>query len=234
MNTIHTKKQWANLLKNIDSADNDTLFDIACHLEFGLIVDGKVIVKENPKKAFKIYEQAYKNGDLNAMIRMADYYSEGKFCKINLDFAIQLYNKGIEMGSGMAANNLATVYRDIGDLTKSFELYQVAQDLNKSDSLELAYCYYYGIGTENNRLLAFEILERIAEDSSIYDYSEIDVEHANLLLGIIYLEGQIVEKSIEKARECLERANIENDNPFANDLLLMIGKSVNQLRKIPL
>lgn len=225
MNTIQTKKDWANLLKNIDSVDNDTLFDIACHLENGLMVDGKLIVRENPKKAFKIYEKAYQNGDLNAMIRMADYYSEGQFCKINLDLAIQLYNKGIERGSGMAAHNLATVYRDMGNFTKAFELYQVAKNLDDLSSIDLGYCYYYGIGTEVNRLLAFEIFQQIADDSSIYDNSEIEVEHANLLLGIIYLEGQIVEKSIDKAREYLERANLENDSLFANDLLLMIGKS---------
>ena len=110
------------------------------------MVDGNIIVEENKKEAFKLYEKASKNGSIESKIRLADFYIEGVICEKNIDLAIGLYSSCIELGFGMAAHNLATVYRDLGNYSKAFQLYKTSQNLDKTNSIELAYCYYFGIG----------------------------------------------------------------------------------------
>ncbi|ACU64089.1 hypothetical protein Cpin_6686 [Chitinophaga pinensis DSM 2588] len=67
------------------------------------------------------------------------------------------------------------MYRDLGNYSKVFELHQLTQTLNNTASIELAYCYYYGVGTPIDKRKAFEIFERIAGEESQgtnYQYEE--------------------------------------------------------------
>ena len=102
--------------------------------------------------------------------------------KIDLDTdinATELYQKGIEKGISFAAINLATIYRDKNEFEKAFELYQVAQKLGKTNLIELAYCYHYGIGTKQNKYLALEIFQKIVNDNSENRNCEFEIENAN-------------------------------------------------------
>lgn len=215
---------WKELLKAIDSDDENLLYDIACYLDLGIEVDGKVIVKENKSEAFKLYEKLSNNGHLYSMIRLADFYSEGEVCLKNIDLAKELYTKGVEGGNGIAAHNLATLYRDLGNYSQAFELYQTAERLYNSNLIQVAYCFYYGIGVNQDREQALTIFDKIARDESESRSCEFDIENANYYLGLYYLEGVFVEKSIDKAREYFERANVDNDHRNANEILLMIGR----------
>ena len=159
------------------------------------------------------------------MIRIADFNSEGEICAKNLDLATELYQKGIEKGISFAAINLATIYRDKNEFEKAFELYQVAQKLGKTNLIELAYCYHYGIGTKQNKYLALEIFQKIVNDNSENRNCEFEIENANYYIGNYYLEGEIVEKSIKTAREYFNNANADNDHRNANELLLIIGRT---------
>lgn len=224
MTTIKNRDDWNKLLNENNSDNNDLLYEIANYLDNGLEIDGKIIVEENKHEAFKFYEKAYKNGHINSMIRLADFYSEGEICQKNIEFAIELYKNGIADGKEIAAHNLATIYRDLGDYSKAFALYQIAQKLSKSNLIELAYCYYYGIGTEINKQQAFDIFEKIVNDNSENSNCEYETEDANYFLGLYYLEGIVVVQSVEKARQYFERANIDNDHRNANEMLLIIGR----------
>uniref|UniRef100_UPI00404A34FF tetratricopeptide repeat protein n=1 Tax=Flavobacterium sp. TaxID=239 RepID=UPI00404A34FF len=222
---IKNIEDWKKLLKQKNSDNGNLLYEIANYFDDGLEIDGNIIVEENKKEAFELYEKASKNGSIESKIRLADFYSEGVICEKNIDLAIDLYSSCIELGFGMAAHNLATVYRDLGNYSKAFQLYKTSQNLDKTNSIELAYCYYFGIGTDINKMQAFDIFEKIANDDSVNSNCEYEVEDANYYLGLYYLEGIFVDKSINRARELFERANIDNDHRNANEILLLIGRS---------
>ncbi|MEP6610379.1 MAG: hypothetical protein ABJA76_00790, partial [Mucilaginibacter sp.] len=148
------------------------------------------------------------------------------YCDKNIGFAIELYKKGIDNGSGIAANNLGTIYRDKQDYKTAFELYQLAQTLSKSNSLTLAQCYYWGVGTEKDIKKAYDILLKISQGPLNPYNNQYEIDEANYLLGRIYLDGDVVEKSIEKARHFLMLADTDNDHRSAQELLIVIGRNV--------
>ena len=55
--------------------------------------------------------------------------------------------------------------------------------------------------------------------------SQYEIDEANYYIGKIYLEGEIVEQSIEKAGYYLELADSDGDHRSAQELLLIIGRS---------
>jgi TPR repeat protein len=224
MSAICNIDDWEKLLSEVNSDNYDIVCEIASYYDYGYEIDGSTIVPQNQKEAIKLYEKASANGHINSIVRLADYYSEGIECKKNIDLAIKLYEKGIEGGNSIAAKNLATIYRDFGDFSKAFELYQIAQSMDEFNIYELAYCYYYGIGTKFDKQKAFEIFKSIADDETENRFFEYQIEDANYFIGLHYLEGIFVEKSIDKARDYFEKANHDNDHRNANELLLMIGR----------
>ncbi|MCB0516579.1 MAG: tetratricopeptide repeat protein [Chitinophagales bacterium] len=224
MNEVKNIIDWKKLLKDAASGDATLQYEVGNYFDHGLEINHQTVVEQNPSEAFKWYEKAYSNGHIEAGTRLADFYSEGKFCSKNITLAKKLYNKGIENGSSIAAHNLAVLYCDLGDFSMSFELYKTAQKLDKTNLIELAYCYYFGIGTDKDKKKALEIFQKIAGDTSENRNCAFEIEDANYFIGLYFLEGVIVEKSIENARMCFERANIDNDHRSANEMLLMIGK----------
>lgn len=65
-----------------------------------------------------------------------------------------------------------------------------------------------------------QFFKKKREDCTAYEYQE-----ANYLLGKIYLEGDLKEMNLSKAREYLQLANEDEDHLSAKQLLLLIGKS---------
>lgn len=222
---LTTYEDWLRLLEFAQVGDNRAQYDVAYLYDFGLSLQGTEIIKESKPMAFKWYCKAYENGNLEAITRIADFLREGIHCKQNIELAIELYQKGIINGSSIAANNLATVYRDLHDYNRAFELYKISQDLSNSNSLSLALCYHFGIGTEKNLNMSFGIFTNISEDTSTGGNCQYDIDEANYFLGRIYLDGEIVEKSIVKARVFLNLANSDNDHRSAQELLLIIGRN---------
>ena len=219
-------EDWNTLLQTAKAGDNVAQFEVASHYDYGLIISDVTIVAESKSNAFEWYCKAYKNGDNDAITRTADFLSEGIYCDLDIELAIELYKKGIENGSGIAANNLAIVYKNKQEYKKAFELYEITQNLNKSNSLQLALCYYFGIGTEKSVQKAFEILLKISHDISEFRNCQYEVDEANYLLGRIYLDGAVVEKSIQKASHFLKLADVDNDHRSAQELLLVIGRNI--------
>lgn len=220
---LTTDEDWLQLLELAEAGDNIAQNEVASSYDYGIILKGYETVKESKAMAFKWYCKAYENGNLEAITRIADFLSEGIHCKQNIELAIELYQKGITNGSSIAANNLATIYRDLHDYKRAFELYKISQDLGNSNSLSLAICYHFGIGTEKNLDMSFGIFNKISEDIPTGSNCQYDIDEANYFLGKIYLDGEIVEKSIIKARFFLKLANGDDDHRSAQELLLIIG-----------
>jgi len=113
---ITNRKEWNNLLQLAVAGDDVAQYEVAGHYDYGLIVANIEIVVENKPQAFKWYYKAFESGNNEGIIRVADFLSEGIYCEPNVELAIELYKRGVDNGSGIAANNLATVYRDRQDL----------------------------------------------------------------------------------------------------------------------
>lgn len=221
---INNTETWSTLLEQAKKGDSEAQFEVACYFDEGWVVDDIIIVEKDNEKAYQWLLKAYENGNINATVRLADYLSEGKYCEKDVEKAKELYQIGIINGIGFSAINLATIYRDNNDFETAFKLYETAQQLDKTNLIQLAYCYHFGIGTKKDKIKAFNIFQNIASDNSEYANCEYDVEDANYFLGLYYLEGEIIEKSIDKAREYLKIANNDNDHRNAAELLLIIGK----------
>jgi TPR repeat protein len=221
---LKTTEDWNRLLALAESGDPVAQSEVASYYDSGLVVKDSQIIEENESLAFKWYYKAYENGSVDVVTRIADFLSDGIHCQQNIALAIELYQKRIENGDGLAANNLAIVYRDQKEYQKAFELHKIAQDLSKTSSLKLALCYHFGIGTEKDVKKSFEIFNNIANDSSEFINCQYEIDEANYFLGSIYLDGAIVEKSITKARTFLKLANTDDDHRSAQELLMLIGK----------
>jgi len=218
MDTLN-KENWEKLLTLAKNGNDKSQYEVAYYLENG----ETNVVEQNLSEAYEWYKKAYENGNIDATVRLADFLSEGIACKQDIDLAIKLYNIGIENGSSIATMNLATIYRDKQDFEQAFKLYKKTQEIEKTYPLALALCYYYGIGTIEDRNKAMEIFLNISNDNMTY---QSDIDEANYYLGKIYLEGKIVAKSLEKAKHYLGIANADNDHNSANKLLLLIGQNL--------
>ncbi|MET0242869.1 MAG: tetratricopeptide repeat protein [Flavitalea sp.] len=214
--------EWAVLLHRAQRGNAAAQYEVAFCYDQGSTSDGVEIVAKNGAEAIRWLRVAHENGNIKATNRLADYLSEGINCEKNENEAIRLYNKAIAGGHDLAAINLATVYRDRGDLETAFNMYQVAQRIRKTDLIQVAFCYHFGVGVKTNQAKAFESFSRIAENANDYQYP-VDVDEANYQLGMYYLHGDVVAKSIETARKHFHRANRNDDHDSARKMLVILG-----------
>lgn len=222
--TILNNNDWQILLKKAEQGNSKAMNEVAFNYEHGLTADGIVIVEKNTQLAFDWTKKSYETGDLDGMINYANYLSDGKylFCEKNIQLAMKLYEKAMHLGSSVAAYSLGIEYRNQHNFEKAFELYSKSNK-NSGDipDLTIGLCYYYGIGIEKNKLQALKIFESI----NLNVNTPYEVDEANYLLGKLYLEGEIVEQSIDKARYYLELADKDGDHNSAQELLFVIGRS---------
>lgn len=162
------KDEWNTLLTRAESSDGEAQYNVGLAYHDGLKDENEIIVEQDFGKAFEWFNRSLKAGNLAAIVMVADYLSEGITCERNLKLAIKLYEDAINQGSGSAANNLGCVYRDEGKFEKAFEYYLLSEKLwGVSYSLKVAFCYYYGIGTNEDKSTAIEIFKAISEDNNI-------------------------------------------------------------------
>lgn len=138
-------------------------------------------VKANDKEAFKWYQAAIKQGEFEAVRRIA---AKGE--KLACYQVAQCYDKG----EGVAK-----------DEEQAFIWYQKAADLGYTPALtQLAICYAEGAGVEpdeQNEQKAFTLCQGAAEKQDPY---------AQYVLSQFYLTGVGVKADADKSLECLEEA----------------------------
>ncbi len=85
-------------------------------------------------------------------------------------------------------------------------------------------CYYYGIGVTRDKFKALQYFEQITREESEH-LSGYELNEAHYILGKMYLDGTVVDQSIDKARQYLELADEDGDHRSALELLMLIGRS---------
>ncbi len=230
-NSKYSKQYLDSLINRAISNDAKAQQELAFWYEEGLSdPNGVSILTLDMEQSTIWYKKAAKNGDLNAITRLGDFYSEGIGCNQNMQKAIEYYDKAIKKGYSPAANNLATIYRDLKDYEKAFIYYEKAQQLLSAEcgktvkTLNVALCYLYGLGIDKDVSKAIDIFEFISNNHNEgnFDY---EVNEANFLLGQIYLSGKHVVKDIDIARKYLLLADIDKDHLLAQELLIIIGRN---------
>lgn len=224
IHSIRNIEAFNSLLLLAKNGNSQAMYDIALLYEDGWLIDNKEIVKCDPQLAFNWTKRSYENGNLEATERYANYLSDGnyKYCEKDIELAMNLYEKAMKEGSNSATHNLGIEYRNKQKFEIAFEFYNKANSSESySDELIIGLCFYYGIGTNINKLKAFELFKEINQ----VDNSPYEVDEANYLIGKIYLEGEVVEQSLELARKYLELADKDEDHRSANELLGVIGRA---------
>lgn len=164
-------------------------------------------------------KRAWKNGCAEAGEVYALHLSNGIYCPKDTALAIKLYRKAVKAGSGSAAHNLGIEYRDMGKYKKAFALYKKADELGGDISVGL--CYYYGVGVARDKLKAFYFFKTLLKRNICL--SSYDTNEANYLIGKMYLQCEVVKRSVSKARHYLLLANEDDDHISASELLAIIG-----------
>ena len=220
------KISWKILLSKARKGDANAQHDVGDIYSFGhKSAKNEIIVKQNFSSAFSWYEKAAGNGVINAITNLADFLSEGKGCEKNITKAVENYLLAIEKGSSRAAFNLGTIYRDNGNYKKAFEYYSLANKIDKGDySLTIGLCYYYGVGVPVDKKIARKHLYMVSEDK-LQRHAQYEIDEANYILGLSYLTGEGVKKSIGKSRAYLELANTDNDHRSAENVLFIIRQN---------
>ena len=229
---ITSKAQFDSIFNQAKEGnlDSETLDDLGLVFEEGLVENDISVIEIDYEQSFYWYERAMEKGNINATIRLADYLSDGLGCNKDTEKAIGLYLSCIERGSSVAAHNLGVLYRDLKNYAEAFKYYELSNDLLSEEHgketyiIDVAMRYLYGIGVEQNIDIAIKQLEELVDDDNDYtcDY---DIDEANYLLGLIYLQGMGVSKDIDKARHYLLEANIDEDHRSSQELLFLIGKT---------
>ncbi|QQR99206.1 MAG: sel1 repeat family protein [Sphingobacteriales bacterium] len=214
------------LLLKAENGDSEAMNEVSGYYEDGWSYDKIEIVKCDKKLAFYWTKRSYESGNIDGMVRYANYLNDGIYehCDKDIELAMKLYEKAMNNGSEIATFNLGIEYRNKQQFEKAFELYKKADSSeNYYAELTVGLCYYYGIGTKKNKLKALEFFKSIDKHYN----SEYDIDEANYFIGKMYLEGEVVEQSIETARKYLELADKDGDHRSAQELLLIIGRTRN-------
>ncbi len=219
------KTAWKDLLSKAKNGDGVAQNEVGDYYSYGLKTNtNEAIVKQNFSSAFSWYQKAAENGVVDALTNIADFLSEGKGCEKDIPKSIKIYLKAIDRGSSRAALNLGTIYRDKGNFKKAFEYYSLADKIDNTDySFTVGLCFYFGVGVPIDRVTACKHFLKVSKDK-LQRQTQYEIDEANYLLGLSYLTGDGVKKSIAKSKQFLEFADIDHDHRSAEQLLFIVGK----------
>jgi len=160
--------------------DPEGLFNLAVFHEHGKAT------KKDPKKAFKLYNEAAKQGHAHAITKLGEYHLNGKATKKDPEIAARMFYQAGLMGDPAAQNSFATMlFNGIGvkekDPNKAMQWFvQAAQQGYPPAAKNLIKIYETEIENKNTR--------------------------AYHPLAMIYLQGAGVKQDTDKAIKLLEKA----------------------------
>ena len=213
---IENINDFNSILKNAENGNSEAMNKVAEIYESGLIIDKNEIIENNEQLSFEWTKKSYENGNIEATEKYADYLSvnDNQFCEQNIELAMKLYEKAMNCGSENATFSLGIEYRNKRNFVKAFELYE-----KSNNKFTIGLCQYYGIGTKKDKLKSLELFKSL----NLKNNSEYEIDEANYLIGKIYLEGEVIKQSFEKARYYLELANKDGDHRSSQEILHIIG-----------
>ena len=149
-------------------------------------------------QSVKLFEKSCNGGYGKGCIGLGDAYEKGKGVEQNMQKAIELYNKTIELGENEGHYWLGRLYTVKQDYAKAFECYQKGCEQEDNVScFKVGYAYYEGYGVKQDFIKSKEIFERLCEKDDAIGCAA---------LGVQYENGKGVRQDFTKAKELYGKA----------------------------
>lgn len=114
------------------------------------------------QRAFALFKQGAELGDRASQVDLGYFFDNGISVKKNKSKAVECYCKAYAQGDAGAANNIATVYRDLGDKKRMLWWFRRAAAMGDLDVLlDLGKRYETGEAVRKNPAKAKELYHRI-------------------------------------------------------------------------
>ena len=121
----------------------------------------------NLRAAFILFMQAAKLGDASSQLDLGYFFDNGLFVNKDKKQALKWYRKAYLLGDAGAANNIATIYRDLGEINKMLWWFRRAAAMGDPDViLELAKRYESGSGVSKSVKKAKQWYLRVLSNKS--------------------------------------------------------------------
>ncbi len=127
------------------------------------------------------FERGATLGSVECLIRLAYIFEAGLGVEIDKSRAMALYQRAWRLGkSGVAANNIAILYKEVGNHRSMFRWFlRAAQTGDGCAQLDLAKCYLNGVGVKANPQAALACLQAALRSPFI---SENEKDEAEIML----------------------------------------------------
>jgi len=186
---------------------------------------GRALVRVSNRKAAEWYRRSAEHGCGGAQVTLGVILGGNYGVEKNVREALLWLKRAFRGGdTTSAANNIAVTYRENGELRQAVRWFRKV-DATYDDSvfIQLGIHSYWGKGVRTDHQAAVRYFRMAIRGKYM---SECDRDDANFYLGIAYLEGKGVQKSLRMAQKHLERANRDNDHLAAQRLLQQLWKVV--------
>ncbi len=158
----------------------------------------------NPNLAKQLFIQSANMGNVNAMYKLGDFFTNSIYGKPNKDSAIYWFKAAARLGNDTAYFKLGKMYKQgkavLQDFNEAVKYYkQGVKENNILCKNALAYMLYKGFGIVQNYDEAFKLFEETAElgnNNSMY------------FLGLCYKNGYGINADQEKASNWLNKASL--------------------------
>lgn len=207
----------ARLRRRVAAGDVAAIRDLGLTLAEGIQDrSGRSIVRRNSSYAVRLLRRAAESGDAVAASTLGYSYDVGRGIRRDISLALQWYRQATRMGDSTAASNIATVYRDKGNLRLAHKWVLRAMEMGDGDAAVTAgYGYLYGIGVRRDSRCAGRMLRRALRSSEISMYGW---EEALYNLALAAVDSGYRYRAIP----LLKQANADCDYPEAASLLSQI------------
>lgn len=214
-----TLVEWENLLDKARKGDPEAEWNVAeCYSDGCKDKHGRILLRVSNGKAAEWYRRSAEHGCGGAQNTLGVILGGSYGVKKNLPEAFVWLRRAFRGGdTGCAANNIAVTYRENGNLRQAVRWFRKVDPSHDDGVLiQLGIHFYWGKGVRTDHQAAIRNFTKAVRGKNI---SESDRDDANFYLGIAYLEGNGVTKSLRMARRHLQRANRDNDHLAARRLL---------------
>jgi TPR repeat protein len=221
MATRIRKPDWtrvvARLQRRAAAGETASITELGLTLAAGIQDrNGRCLVRSNSPYSVRLFRRAAECGDPTAAGALGYAYDVGQGIRRDKGLALKWYRRAARSGNTVAASNIATVFRDWGNLRRAHQWLLRTVEMGDGDAaVSAGYGYLYGIGVRRNVNSARRMLRRALKDSDTSPYGR---EEALYNLAIAHVDNGNPRRAIA----FLERANVDGDYPEAAALLAQI------------
>jgi len=117
--------------------------------------------------AYSLFTKSAELGDTGSQLDLGYFFHQGLFVRRNEKKAIEWYYKAYQNGNPGGANNIATVYRELGKRHKMFWWFRRAAEMGDSAvQLDLAHRYENGSGLPRNLKMALRFYRQVLDNGA--------------------------------------------------------------------